>query len=328
MGEHETVLVADGSPEAAARHARALTAAGYRVLEAGNGLDALTAVVLQGPDIVVIDLDMPGWTGIEVLRWIESRIPDAPPAVVVLLSGDEPRPAALLDAGAADVLRTPPDADELVARVRRSAAHRRLLVDLRRRSTTDSLTDLPNRRGAEVALARLVAGAEVDSIGVALVDVDRFKGINDHFGHEAGDAVLREVAGRLRSAAPMHTVARWGGEEFLVAGRCRSEDDLRRLGERLRRAVASGPCLLPVPDDLRLPIDARPGPTVPARPVSVTVSVGMARIADAGGLTAAIARADASLYRAKAGGRNRVEVDGDATEARARAALGGRAVGE
>ncbi|GAB4065616.1 hypothetical protein GCM10028777_15650 [Angustibacter speluncae] len=171
-------------------------------------------------------------------------------------------------------------------------------------SRTDALTGLLNRRGLAEAARDLVAGARADTaaIGVLVVDVDRFKQVNDVHGHVAGDRVLQQVAAAVRDACrPGDVVARLGGEELCVLLRCDDPGTLLVVGERLRAAVEEAP--------------TRPSVTVSvggacASPVPVVVGDGhpdgaqdlVLRLVD---------RADAALYEVKRAGRNGVRVHGD-----------------
>ena len=171
---------------------------------------------------------------------------------------------------------------------------RRVNRQLHRLSTVDSLTGLLNRRAGEAALRDLpLAIGEGDRRCVTfLIDVDRFKDYNDHFGHAAGDAILAATAARLRAACrPGDVVARWGGEEFVVA--CLGLDQARAaiVAERLRAAVQAGQ------PELR---DAEP----------LTVSIGFACLPflpgapRPGGWQESVTLADRALYAAKHSGRN------------------------
>ena len=165
------------------------------------------------------------------------------------------------------------------------------LRDAEARATTDTLTGLPNRRYFEeyVELVRRSRRAD-DAVGILMVDIDRFKSVNDRFGHAAGDVVLREV-GRAISLAvrDVDLPARFGGEEFVVLLRNPSAAVAHEVGERIRLAVAR----------LDLSRAGLPG---------VTVSVGssIARAVDEP-VARIVERADHALYRAKRYGRNRVE---------------------
>ncbi len=168
-----------------------------------------------------------------------------------------------------------------------------LNAELLRLSGTDALTGLPNRRAFDEEVRRLWADERVAGLGLALMDVDRFKAFNDTAGHEAGDGCLRAVAqliaGALRTP---HKAARYGGEEFAVLW-ASDGNDLSVTGERLRRAVAQA----------GLPHPGLGG-------AAVTISVGVswrARTGASHDATSELVRAaDAALYEAKEAGRNRV----------------------
>jgi len=165
---------------------------------------------------------------------------------------------------------------------------------------TDALTGLHNRRYMEAHLSSLVQRAAHSRRPLALlmIDIDHFKTVNDTYGHLAGDEALRVVANRLqRNLRPFDTVARWGGEEFLVVMPEADTKIGRMVGERLRAKVAAE----------RIAIDGKDDG------VAVTISVGVS--ATDGGvsdLPDLIRAADEALYRAKQGGRNRVEGPPDA----------------
>ena len=159
------------------------------------------------------------------------------------------------------------------------------------RASTDALTGLPNRRYFDEFCALLAGRRRADdAVGVLMVDIDHFKQTNDRYGHDAGDAVLRAVGGAIAGAVRLGDVpARYGGEEFAVLLRNPTERVAVEVAERVRTAVAG--------------LDLRA-----AGPPSTTVSVGVAvqdgpdePIADL------LGRADRALYRAKRGGRDRVE---------------------
>ncbi len=163
----------------------------------------------------------------------------------------------------------------------------REIGDLGNRALTDPLTGLLNRRGLERELSR---GAYRGMFGVLMCDVDHFKRVNDTFGHDAGDVVLTAFARCLRAnVRQCDTVARWGGEEFVVLLPGMARQELVEAGERLRRAV-----------------EALRDPAWPEG-LRITASSGGAVFPlDGQDPAAVIATADAALYRAKEGGRNRV----------------------
>lgn len=160
---------------------------------------------------------------------------------------------------------------------------------------TDALTGLANRRAAQEALGREVARAAryQRELALLMLDLDRFKVLNDGHGHPVGDRVLVALAERLRAhVRASDLVARWGGEEFVVLAPETPAADAERLAEHLRAQVARDPFL----DGHR-----------------ITVSVGVASHREGDEVETLVARSDAALYRAKAGGRNRVAIVDDLT---------------
>jgi diguanylate cyclase (GGDEF)-like protein len=175
---------------------------------------------------------------------------------------------------------------EAAAALGRVASHR----DAETRASTDALTGLPNRRYFDEFCALLAHRRRADdAVGVLMVDIDHFKRVNDRYGHDAGDEVLRAVAMAIGGAVRDGDVpARFGGEEFAVLLRNPSERVAMEVGERIRAAVGS--------------LDLR---TMGVPPVSVSVGVAIEHDPDAP-IAEVVADADRALYRAKRGGRDRV----------------------
>ena len=224
--------------------------------------------------------------------------------LVVIPMGTPNTAAMFLDLGADDVIIGPVSGDEIALRARvlvqRKLQHDQLRATLRdglQAAVTDQLTGLYNRRYVASHLPRiaetsLAAGA---SLAIMMVDIDHFKGINDTYGHAAGDMVLKQIAQRMRdSLRSIDMVARIGGEEFLVAQPRTTAAQARVTANRLRQLVSK------TPFDIG---EAHP-------PLSVCISVGVA-VSHALAKTATdtikmCARADAALYAAKSAGRNQV----------------------
>lgn len=174
-----------------------------------------------------------------------------------------------------------------------------LTDQLKRQAETDGLTGVLNR-GALERLAALLTetGAGPKQLGLILLDIDRFKSINDRFGHAAGDIVLKEAARRLRAAMRQgDVIARFGGEEFAVLLLDQDSEAPADIAERLRAALQNP----------HVALDSD-------RSLEVTASFGTAQVENrAGAWPQLVAAADRALYQAKAAGRNRVAADGDPT---------------
>jgi two-component system cell cycle response regulator len=280
-----------------------LTKWGYDVTIARNGVEAWQALQSEdSPRLAILDWMMPGMDGVEVCRRV--RAADREPYIyILLLTGrtDSQDLVEGMDAGADDYITKPFNAHELRVRLR---AGRRILdlqeellqarEALREQATHDSLTGLLNRASILETLHNDLSRARRESQPVALlmVDLDRFKLINDTCGHLAGDAVLRESAHRMKSAIRRYdAIGRYGGEEFLIVLPGCGVDAARVQAERVRRAVATGPF------------------AAGAQSLTVTCSIGVScrtrpSLTDVDSL---VREADLALYGAKDRGRNRVE---------------------
>lgn len=294
--------------------ARPETALRWRKVLAPHLNDRLSvitrAAALEGavpaPDLYILGAELdPGISGMQMMSDLRSRPDSCHAAICLVLPNDAHAEAATaLDLGADDVLRDDFDGAEvavraqaLIARKREADRRRARLAESLRLSMTDPLTGLHNRRYALPVLGRMLAGAAQarTSCAVMVLDLDRFKLVNDRHGHAAGDTVLVEVARRLSAGLrPGDLIARLGGEEFLIAMPGISDLEAFEAAERLRRAVSARQILLPSGGAL-----------------SMTVSIGLA-LSATGYETPdrLIARADGALLAAKAEGRNQVTMGG------------------
>lgn len=172
-----------------------------------------------------------------------------------------------------------------------------LLKEMQRSATVDALTGILNRGSFLERLSEELSLTKRHDIqsGLALLDVDHFKKINDTYGHPAGDAVLIEVAKRLSSCVRAEdVVARFGGEEFVILIRHTPPEGCRYLLERVRQSIADEPFEILTPDGQNKKINA-------------TISIGLAHLDVEKSKDQNIEVADQALYRAKHNGRNRVE---------------------
>jgi two-component system cell cycle response regulator len=291
------VLVAEDSGLLRRILGDALRERGYDVLEASDGTSALDSARTLLPDVLLLDREMPGLDGLQVLAAVRADPATAEmPVVFVTGHTDAADLAEGLERGAHDYVRKPVEPVELDARIRTALRLRALREELARRNAeleelakTDVLTGLANRRHAQAALQATIASARRHrrEVSVVLLDIDRFKAVNDALGHAAGDEVLRHVAGLLADELRTEDLAsRWGGEEFLVLLPDVPATGAATTAERLREAIASAP-------------------GAPGAP-QVTASFGWATWDGAESVEALVARADDALYVAKGGGRNRV----------------------
>jgi diguanylate cyclase (GGDEF)-like protein len=273
-----------------------LVAQGYEVREASGGEQALQLMSAWLPDVVLLDLMMPGMNGFDVLRAKALEAPIAGIPVVMLTADTQPAVKVEgLELGVSDYLIKPFSPPELRARVRNLVRLRaqelelnRLNAQLAREASSDALTGLANRRGFDAYWQREVSRAKryKAPIALALFDIDHFKMINDQYGHAAGDQVLASIAslmlGHLRES---DLLARVGGEEFALALPLADEAAASTTAQKLCGLVSQL--------------------VIPPLTAPVTLSAGVASSANLppGELAAA---ADRALYHAKNNGRNRV----------------------
>ena len=269
---------------------------GLDLVTADNGSDAWD--LLRGPDgptLALLDWVLPGVDGIELCRRIRTLGANGSYIYTVMLTAKDRKQdlLAAMEAGADDYLAKPVDPSELRARILVGKRILDLQQSLRFAATHDFLTGLLNRAEILASLQREISRSEREGkpAGIILADLDHFKQVNDSLGHSAGDAVLKEVARRLKVDLRIYDVAgRFGGEEFLlVLPGC----DLR-VGSRRADEIRQLVCQDPV---------ATPFGTVP-----VTVSMGVTVTGCTANESAEslLQQADTALYRAKKDGRNRV----------------------
>ncbi len=232
-----------------------LEAWGYRTVCAMDGASALRAVYESPPDLILLDVMMPEIDGIEVARRIkaDSSLPFIPIIMQTALDSIEHKVEGL-DAGADDYITKPIHYSELQARVRsllrikalqeKLANRERELSEMNDRllliSRTDGLTGLANRRHLEERMHEMWEHAARlnEPLAVIMCDIDKFKSVNDTYGHQAGDAVLKQFAEVLKQEArEIDRVGRYGGEEFIVLLPGTVLDSAVTFAERVRNAI-------------------------------------------------------------------------------------------
>jgi two-component system, cell cycle response regulator len=280
---------------------------GFEVVSVRDGDEAWRA--LSQPDhprLVILDWIMPGMDGLELVRRLRQMETTNPHYVIILTSRDEKRDMVeVLNAGADDYIAKPYDTEELLARigVGRRVTELQAALTARMReldeanaviallACTDELTGLANRRCFNEVFIRDISAARRHGHPLALImaDLDRFKSVNDSFGHAVGDRVLKAFAGLLATTTRVEDLsARWGGEEFLILLPHTTAVGAARLAERMRTVFAQTRCE---------GVDQ-----------SLSASFGVAELMEGEGGASLIQRADNALMRAKQAGRNRVVV--------------------
>lgn len=254
------------------------------------------------PDLAVVSVHAKTFDGFRVIARMRSgEATRHLPILAIVDTDDRARAVRALELGAHDIIIRPIDEEELIARARTLMRRKRYMDALRQRldqslelAITDQLTGLYNRRFLMTQLGPLVTRAQCGGEPVSLmtIDLDHFKRCNDSFGHDIGDAVLREFSARLGSnTRPSDFACRFGGEEFVIVMPRTSGDIACMAAERLRRSICASPFIIP-----GLP-----------QPLDITVSIGVASTEGADDSPdSLLKRADEALYEAKRAGRNRI----------------------
>jgi two-component system cell cycle response regulator len=285
-----------------------LEANGYEVICVRDGKSAIKMAKTQHVDLILLDLILPDINGNEVARWLKlNEDTKGIPIIVLTVKSSTIEKVAGLEAGADDYLPKPYNEIELNARIYACLRTKALQDELRQKNSqlegvllkvetlaiTDSLTELFNRRHfgntIEKEFNRTIRYQSPTSC--LMIDIDYFKKINDEYGHRAGDLVLKEIAKIIKSCIrEIDTVARWGGEEFIVLLPETKQEDALQSAKRILEAISNHQ------------FSGIPG--------KITVSIGLASVPEASIDTAdkLIHTSDLALYEAKDKGRNRIEV--------------------
>jgi diguanylate cyclase (GGDEF)-like protein len=297
------VLVVDDSPVYRMLVEQVLSTESYSLLFAANGSEAMKLYKQHSPSIVITDWVLPDFSGLELCKQIRSD-PGRPYTYIVIMTSNTEKGNVVtgLQAGADDYLTKPFDPGEMLARVgvgrriidlNRELAAKTLMLEEAAR--TDPLTGLPNRRAIEEWTAKQLRGATRHNfpLWVVLGDLDNFKAINDNFGHDAGDIVLKIFADVLRKNTRASDICgRLGGDEFVMVFTHVEADYIESTVNRFREQFAA----------LSFPLQGQS--------VQVTASFGIAGIQEQKtcDFSTLLRKADQTLYEAKRAGRNLVRV--------------------
>jgi two-component system cell cycle response regulator len=298
--ERARILVVDDDPRSATRLLEWLSPV-HEAMAVQTPQAALSLLAEKEFDLLIVSLAL---TEADALRLCsQTRSLDRTrhlPIILLVEPGDEARLLRALDMGVNDYVMRPIDRNEILARVRTQVKRKRYSDHLRNRleesieaAMIDPLTGLHNRRYMESHLATLVADAlhTSRSLSVLLADIDHFKRVNDTYGHDVGDAVLKEFSTRFRrNTRGIDLACRFGGEEFLVIMPDTTMSRAYQVGERLRVAIAAD--AFQVSPDLGIHLTASVGIATLECPEDTPETV--------------FRRADNALFAAKRRGRNRV----------------------
>lgn len=291
-------LIADDDSSTAYLLKGLLVKWGFEVVVVKDGFEALE--VMQGEDpprLLLLDWEMPRLGGLEVCQQLRWREPMNPPYIIFLtLNRNSENMALAFEAGASDYVAKPCSWNELRVRVRvgertlklqdqLNAAHR----EMRELAMRDMLTGIYNRRAISERLYEELARFERGggNVNLALVDLDNFKRVNDTWGHQAGDMVLREFAKTVRKEMrASDVVGRWGGDEFMILALDLERESAGILFERIRKLAT----------EMKVPFQKDE--------IAFTVSIGVAGAVPGESADELLHRADLALFAVKANGRN------------------------
>ncbi len=275
---------------------------GYQVFLEKNGEDAWKTLDKENIQIAILDWMMPKLNGIQLCKKIRKRESDLYAYIILLTARSSTEDIVKgLNAGADDYITKPVEYLELKARLSTGRRiielenyNRKLRDRLKKLAQQDSLTSFLNKKNITLRLREELSRSQRDHQPIAgiLIDIDKFKQINDTYGHHVGDQVLVEISSRLKKRLRRHDqIGRYGGDEILVIAWDADSHTLRKIMERLRRAISGTPF------------------ETDAGPIDVSISLGGVTSEFKADITTEelIKLSDQALYEAKSKGRDRAE---------------------
>lgn len=265
--------------------------------------DAMDSEEKFTPDLIIISCQLDSQDPLRIVVSTRSQ-EKFKNAVIMMLAEEENTPMVIkgIELGVNDYFIYPVDESELHARVKTQLRRKQYQNDLRREleqsvdlSTKDGLTGVFNRRYFDIHLERMIERASDKNMPFCLMilDIDHFKSINDTYGHQSGDAVLKKLTSYLKEAFRVtDLIARYGGEEFTIILQDVNLSEGTHIAERTRKAISDLKFIIPVQQE----------------PLQKTCSIGIAEYKSGETSSDLIKRVDEALYQAKEGGRNKVIV--------------------
>lgn len=290
------ILIADDNLDLSEAIRVRLEAENYKVFIACDGKQAIDIAEKEKPDLIILDVLMPAVDGFEVCKRIKSdREKGYLPIIMLTVRDQHEEKVKGLDLGAHDYITKPYETDELLARIRSGLRAKKEFDTLLKMVERDDLTGLYNRRSLDRRLKQEFARAQryTRELSLIMLDIDRFKAVNDTYGHQMGDTVLKQIVGLIESAARRADIPhRYGGEEFVVVAPETGVSGAKKCAERIRLSCQAKSF-------------GKKG-----EPISLTISGGVSSYpwSTASTPEELLREADAALYKAKAAGGNAISI--------------------
>lgn len=293
----ETILIVDDVPQNLQILGQVLSQEGYRVAVATNGMQALEVAIKVDPDLILLDVMMPEMDGFEACRRLK-KIEQLENVPVIFLTARNSTDDVVtgFDAGAVDFVSKPFINVELLARVKTQIRVNSLMKELEQKNKEleekavhDDLTGLFNHgyMFEQLSYCQQLSWRYNKPLSVIMFDLDHFKQVNDTWGHQVGDAVLKSVSDIIKDAVRQVDIAgRYGGEEFMIICPETSLENTLLLAERIREEIASA--------------------EIGDQGLKVTISGGVAESQENEPVEKLVNRADELLYTSKHAGRNQI----------------------
>ena len=294
MKMNKTILVVDDT-ETNIEILLDLLSPHYDIMAALDGVTALEIAQEENIDLILLDIMMPDMDGYQVCKKLkENRATKDIPIIFITAKMDEDSIEKAYDIGGTDYVTKPFKPKELLARVKTQLTMQNLIEKLKLLSSTDPMTKLYNRRYFNKISEHTFETAKRDKkdISIIMLDIDKFKNINDTYGHQVGDnAIIKLAEILLDNQRKSDITCRYGGEEFVLLLPNTSNTGATILANKIRACVEENIIKLNTKDELRF---------------TVSIGVSQVDINNEINIESSLKRADDALYNAKCSGRNRV----------------------